>query len=148
MSNRFQSSFIDEPETPTPARPRRSDGRFVQTLPKCPKCGQPYNPKKEKPINVKFNGSDYDPVLDDIQLSGQLLRVFEAMEDGRWWTLRDLSDSVGEPPASVSAQLRHLRKPRFGSHTVEKESLGGGLFKYRLIPNPVTTPKLKRELKK
>ncbi len=39
------------------------------------------------------------------------------------------------PPASVSAQLRHMRKPRFGGHTVEREYVGDGLYNYRLIVN-------------
>ena len=41
----------------------------------------------------------------------------------------------GDPEASASAQLRHLRKPRFGSHTVEKRNRGArefGLWEYRL----------------
>ena len=43
--------------------------------------------------------------------------------------------ATGDPPESVSAQLRHLRKERFGSHTVEKKYLGDGLYVYRLIVN-------------
>ena len=29
--------------------------------------------------------------------------------------------------------MRHLRKPRFGGHTIEREHLGGGLYRYKLI---------------
>jgi hypothetical protein len=39
---------------------------------------------------------------------------------------------TGAPPASVSAQLRHLRKPRFGGFTVEKRYLRDGLYTYRV----------------
>jgi hypothetical protein len=28
--------------------------------------------------------------------------------------------------------LRHLRKPRFGGHTVEREYIKDGLYKYKL----------------
>lgn len=41
----------------------------------------------------------------------------------------------GDPAASVSAQLRHLRKPRFGGFVVEKRPRGDrerGLWEYRL----------------
>lgn len=84
---------------------------------------------------VRFNGSDYEPIRDDQRLSSQLLRVFDLMRDGDWRSLAAISMETGDPPASVSAQLRHLRKARFGSHTVEKRYLGDGLFEYRLIVN-------------
>jgi len=83
----------------------------------------------------RFNGSDYDPVRDDVRLTGQLLRVWNAMEDGAWRTLDQIAAATGDPQASISAQLRHLRKPRFGGHEVEKRHLGNGLFQYRVIAN-------------
>lgn len=58
------------------------------------------------------------------------------MKDGYWRTLGWIADSTGDPEASISAQLRHLRKPRFGGHTVEREHLGNGLYQYRLVINP------------
>lgn len=85
---------------------------------------------------VRFDGSDYQPALDDERLSGQILRVFGCMKDERWRTLAEIADATGDPPASISAQLRHLRKERFGSHTVNKRSRGErerGLFEYQLI---------------
>ena len=81
---------------------------------------------------IRFNGSDYIPERDDVRLTGQLLRVFDAMQDGKPRTLRMIADETGDPEASISAQLRHLRKPRFGGHTVDKEYLGDGLYQYRL----------------
>jgi hypothetical protein len=85
----------------------------------------------------RFNGSDYQPMRDDVRLTGQLLRVWNAVCDGQWMSLDEISKKTGDPAASVSAQLRHLRKPRFGAHTVEKNYLGNGLYKYRVIPNKV-----------
>jgi hypothetical protein len=82
-----------------------------------------------------FNGSDYVPDRDDGRLSGQLLRIWELMKDSQWRTLSEISEITGDPPASISAQLRHLRKERFGSHTIEKTYLGNGLYNYRLLPN-------------
>lgn len=83
----------------------------------------------------RFNGSDYLPTRDDARLTSQLLRVFGVMCGGHWKTLRQIADETGDPESSVSAQLRHLRKPRFGSHTVEKRHVGSGLFEYRVIVN-------------
>ena len=83
----------------------------------------------------RFNGSDYVPARDDVRLTGQLLRVWRVMSGGQWRTLEQISDMTGDPAASISAQLRHLRKPQFGAHQVEKEYLGNGLYKYRVTPN-------------
>ncbi len=79
-----------------------------------------------------FNGADYVPPRDDPRLGAQLERVYQAVKDGKWHTLAELEQKTGDPPASISAQLRHLRKPRFGSHTVERRHVGGGLYQYRL----------------
>ena len=86
-------------------------------------------------LNVRFNGSDYDSQRDDARLTGQLLRIWEYMKDSKWRTLSEISQATGDPQASISAQLRHLRKPRFGAHIVEKEYLGNGLYQYKVIPN-------------
>ena len=83
-----------------------------------------------------FNGPSYEPVLDDMRLKGQMLRIVELMIDGEWRSLNEINEETGDPPASISAQLRHLRKPRFGSHIVDKRRRGDdttGLWEYRLI---------------
>ena len=82
-----------------------------------------------------FDGPAYIPERDDIRLTGQLRRIFNLMSDGKWRTLRQISSETGDPEASISAQLRHLRKPRFGSHEVNRMSLGEGLHYYQLIVN-------------
>lgn len=85
-------------------------------------------------IHPHFNGSDYVHARDHSRLSAQCEDVFTCMRDGQWRTLKEISSITGHPHASVSAQLRHLRKPRFGAHTVEKQYIGNGLFQYRLQP--------------
>ncbi len=65
-----------------------------------------------------------------IRLNGQMLRVFEAMKDGRPYRLAEVAKKTGDPEASVSAQMRHLRKARFGGHTVERIA-----EMYRLVVN-------------
>ena len=87
----------------------------------------------------RFNGPSYDPELDQRRLTGQALRIFDLMKDGCWRTLDQIATKTGDPHASISAQLRHFRKPRFGSHTVDKQRIGDertGLYAYKLIPNP------------
>ena len=82
-----------------------------------------------------FDGPAYEPEYDHARLTGQILRVWDLMRDGRWRTLQEIADRTGDPPASISAQLRHLRKRRFGEHTVERRSSGDrvvGLWEYRV----------------
>jgi len=77
-----------------------------------------------------FNGSDYVPIRDDSRLEAQRERILNLMIDGEGRTLREIADATNDPEASISAQLRHLRKPKFGSYTVNKCYLGSGLYKY------------------
>lgn len=83
----------------------------------------------------RFDGADYTPERDNARLTGQILRVWEVMKDGQWRTLRQIADITKDPEASISAQLRHLRKTRFGAHQVEREYIDNGIYKYRLIIN-------------
>ncbi len=88
--------------------------------------------------DARFNGSDYSPENDNKRLSGQLLRIFNLMKDEQWRTLQEIENQTNDPAASISAQLRHLRKTRFGAHIVNKRPRGNrkhGLFEYQLIVN-------------
>ena len=88
-----------------------------------------------------FNGPEYVPERDFVRLTGQCARVFDLMKDGHWRTLDQISQATGDPHASVSAQLRHLRKDRFGGHEVNRRHLHGGLFQYQLIAKAGTNAK-------
>lgn len=95
--------------------------------------------KQEEP---EFDGEVYDPEYDNDRLRSQLGKVFDCMRDRAWRTLSEIQGRTGQPQASISAQLRHLRKPRFGSYIVEKRNRGDrerGLFEYRLLP-PAARP--------
>jgi hypothetical protein len=46
--------------------------------------------------------------------------MLEASTRGDWLTLAEIAASTEFGEASISAQLRHLRKPRFGHYRVEK----------------------------
>jgi hypothetical protein len=80
-----------------------------------------------------FNGADYDDHKDRQRLVGQIWRIYNCMKDGKWRTLNEIAFITGDPHASISAQLRNLRKPRFGNHIVERRNRGLGLFEYRLL---------------
>jgi len=85
---------------------------------------------------LKFDGSDYSQRLDGVRLTGQIQRIYGLMKDAKWRTIKEIASVCDDPPCSVSAQLRHLRKPRFGGHTVLKRRKGGekgGLWEYQLL---------------
>jgi hypothetical protein len=84
-----------------------------------------------------FNGPAYDPAVDQARLSRQHERIRDLMADGQWRTLAEISTATADPQSSVSAQLRHLRKKRFGSYVVAKRARGdraAGLYEYRVSP--------------
>jgi hypothetical protein len=56
------------------------------------------------------------------------------MRDGRWRTLDQISAYAGGSVASVSARLRDLRKPKYGSLNVERQYLTEGCWSYRVTP--------------
>lgn len=85
---------------------------------------------------LRFDGAAYLGFRDDERLTGQLRRIWDVVKDERWHTLAEIAGRTGDHEASISAQLRHLRKPRFGAHTLEREYVDNGLFRYRLVINP------------
>ncbi len=93
---------------------------------------------------MDFNGPEYDPQFDRERLTGQILRIFTVMADAGWRTLAEIEGITGDPQASISAQLRHLRKDRFGAHTINRRARGDredGLFEYQLlIAAPIVAP--------
>jgi hypothetical protein len=61
-----------------------------------------------------------------------LERVRALMGDGKRRTLSEITAVVGGSEAGVSARLRDLRKPRFGSASVRRARRAGhdGLWEY------------------
>lgn len=93
---------------------------------------EPSSPPKEK----AFNGPEYLPPRDFDRLKSQLEKVFDLMIDGKWRTLARIAEATNSPHASVSAQLRHLRKPKYGAYIVERRHIAHGLFEYRVLRAP------------
>ena len=114
-------------DTSAPDHAARCDGRQGHIEAIAPATGAP------------FDGPVYEPEHDHARLTGQLLRVYTLMTDEHWRTLAEIEAMTGDPPASISAQLRHLRKRKFGSFVVEKRTRGEraiGLWEYRLVLTP------------
>jgi hypothetical protein len=68
-------------------------------------------------------GPAYDPKLDGQRLGEQGERILKYMLSlpwDTWSTLAEIEQATGYPQASLSAWLRHFRKPKFGSYTVDK----------------------------
>lgn len=63
---------------------------------------------EEKPVQLRKQRE----VIRDVMLS--------AGQCATWLTLDELAKLTHYPPASISAQLRHLRKPRYGAYEVVK----------------------------
>lgn len=61
----------------------------------------------------------------------QLEQIRDLMIDGKWRTLQEIADRTDYPEPSVSAQLRHLRKPTYGAYKVTKK-YESGVRSYRL----------------
>lgn len=83
-----------------------------------------------------FDGAAYVEEFDYSRLKGQMLKIWELMKGGAWYTLQEISQHTNAPEASASAQLRNFRKDKFGGHTVERRRRGdrtSGLFEYKLI---------------
>jgi hypothetical protein len=91
------------------------------------------NPTRWETPLPAFDGKTIEP-QDTKRLEGQYARVFKLMSDGEWRTLSEIQEACGGSEAGVSARLRDFRKPRNGSHTVNRRRRAGGLFEYELIP--------------
>lgn len=105
----------------------------------------PILPEPEfSPERARFDGADIDPKADNERLTGQIGRIYECMKDGHFRTLNEIALITGEPQTSISAQLRNLRKERFGGYKVERRARGersDGLYEYNL-----TIPQTKQKL--
>jgi hypothetical protein len=91
----------------------------------------------------RSNGKRAESVRVSVRSQREVLRdvMMSAAECGSWLTLRELSTTTQFGEASISAQLRHLRKPRYGSFVVEKkvrkdaivrDEERGAIWEYRL----------------
>ena len=107
---------------------RHMDPEFLDPVPR-PEKVDPY----QTPLfDAEFDGADYQDERDRPRLTGQIERVFNRVKDGKWHTVEAIAKATGDPQTSVSAQLRNLRKAKFGGYNVEREHIEDGLYWYRL----------------
>jgi hypothetical protein len=89
------------------------------------------------PGQLRMDGPEYQPEHDQERLNLQHEAIRDLMLDGTHRTLGEISAVTGYPESSISAQLRHLRKPRFGAYVVTKRRRGNekrGLYEYHVAP--------------
>jgi hypothetical protein len=90
----------------------------------------------QAPTPPQFGGSTFDADRDGPRLNRQAKAVYDVMADGKWRTLREIAEAAGCPEASASARFRDFSKPEFRVNgTTEKQNMGAGLWRYRLILN-------------
>jgi len=81
-----------------------------------------------------FDGETYVSERDKKRLLQQIDRIRKFMvSPSGWKTLGEIEKNTGEPQASISAQLRNLRKKNFGAWVLEKRIRNGSnTWEYRL----------------
>ena len=67
----------------------------------------------------EFDGKHYEGKTDKERLARQIKGVHDHISSGAWKTVEEISMATGYPQPSVSAQLRNLRKERFGGLDVQ-----------------------------
>lgn len=91
---------------------------------------------------IHFDGHHYDPDLDRKRLTDQMLIIFETLylsylEGDTWLTIREINMLMPFefPEPSISAQLRNMRKARFGGLDVRGRYRGGTrIYEYKFFP--------------
>jgi hypothetical protein len=87
-------------------------------------------------VKPSFKETEIAPVAKsyfDLDGMNQVSRVLFVMIDGDWRTLEEISSLTGDTTPSISARLRDLRKPKFGSYFVERRKVHENLYEYRVM---------------
>ena len=77
-------------------------------------------------------GPAYVEERDGERISSQRHRIYALLSEQQWFTLAEIEAQTGDPQASISSQPRHLRKPKFGEHTVLRRHIADGVHQYQL----------------
>ena len=85
-------------------------------------------------VNPDFDGDDYVADRDNARLTNQIDKVRMYMENAGYLTVKQIAADLKQPEPSVSAQIRNLRKDRFGARTVNREYRGDGCYAFKLEP--------------
>lgn len=85
-------------------------------------------------------GPSYNEQIDGPAIKRQHEAIRDLMLVGDWLTLDEIAERTSYTTASISAQLRHLRKKAFGSYRVEKRRRRGfRVWEYKVLA-PITEP--------
>jgi len=92
-------------------------------------------------LSTNTFGPAYDPTIDRKRVGHQMEWVLTVMlRATTWLSLGEIEYITHYPQASISAQLRHLRKKKFGGYVVEKRrrpklnGTMGGTWEYNVRP--------------
>ena len=78
------------------------------------------------------DGQSFLRERDLARLDNAMGRIFNHMQDGKWYTLVELAEAGHCSEGSAGARFRDLAKSKFGSWKTEHRNLGGGKWIYRL----------------
>ena len=67
------------------------------------------------------------------KLTRDMERIFQIMLDKKPHLVSDIAKTLELPETSVSSQLRHLRKEKFGSINIQRRSITKGTSYYILL---------------
>ena len=74
-------------------------------------------------------GSHYDKDRDEPRLTNQRDLIMEYIKRHRDFSVDEVALALSFPENSVSSQIRHLRKEKFGDHCIPIRHVGGGLYR-------------------
>ena len=81
----------------------------------------------------KFDGRHFDAEKDQVRLTAQMKGVYETLKSRAWMTVSEIESETGYPQPSISAQLRNMRKEKFGALDVRgRYRAGTRIFEYRI----------------
>ena len=89
-------------------------------------------------LGADFDGDDIVQERDKPRLTRRLSLIYNYMKDGCWCDVREVAgylaaNGMWSSETSVSANIRNLRKDKFGGYTVERVHIAGGYYRYRLV---------------
>ena len=83
---------------------------------------------------LDFDGPHYEPEIDRERLTAQMQDILKVITDKKWHTVDEIHEATGHPHASISAQLRNMRKEQFGGlEVLGRYRAGTRIFEYRFM---------------
>jgi len=82
----------------------------------------------------KFDGKHFDAEKDQARLTAQMKGIYKVLQGAKvWMTVAEIEGETDYPQPSISAQLRNMRKAKFGSLDVRgRYRQGTRIFEYKL----------------